>query len=387
MQSRFKKIGQRPDFQNNWVCSLRVADFTNHWLRVIPLYLPCRSLNLGPYKNLNEMWRSRLSREKCAMDNVSFEKISCSCQRSLGLMCICSSKSIQKTYSQHLCMAQVGIQNWIRCPSTHVKTFAAAAATFPQCSECSSVKSSANWISFKGLWLCQWLCQKTALTSKPLTCVYETHLIDFQHLTSKFRCSRISFLSIGHQSDFHPLEVSWIRLRWCGTATATSIGSAQKLFLFSNPARSLAIHFHKLSIVELRVHEEKVILQVALYYYHLVWLKISFKLWKSFIRLVPPGRNVQPQALTLRLFFCMMIQPRRRQMHWQRGVQTRPPWRIAWAASSAMVQVQHKVDFFELEKLFFHSKIIQQVLQRFHTCKWPAARPKSFPMFSKFLPL
>ena len=82
-----------------------------------------------------------------------------------------------------------------------------------------------------------------------------------QHLTSKF----------WYHSDFHPLEVSWIRLRWCGTAIAadTSIGSAQKLLPLSNPARSLAIYFHILYIMELRVHEEKVILQGA-------WFSIVF---------------------------------------------------------------------------------------------------------------
>ena len=157
-------------------------------------------------------------------------------------------------------VVQVGLQNWILCPSTqtHVKT-SAAAATFPECSECSSGKCSANWTCFK--WLSQWLCQKTALTSEPLTCVYETCLIELQHLTSKF----------WYHSDFHPLEVSWIRLRWCGTAIAadTSIGSAQKLLPLSNPARSLAIYFHILYIMELRVHEEKVILQVA-------WFSIVF---------------------------------------------------------------------------------------------------------------
>ena len=103
--------------------------------------------------------------------------------------------------------------------------------------------------------------KKTALTSEPLTCVYETCLIELQHLTSKF----------WYHSDFHPLEVSWIRLRWCGAAIAadTSIGSSQKLLPLSNPARSLAIYFHILYIMELRVHEEKVILQVA-------WFSIVF---------------------------------------------------------------------------------------------------------------
>ena len=160
-------------------------------------------------------------------------------------------------------VVQVGLQNWILCPSTqtHVKT-SAAAATFPECSECSSGKCSANGTCFK--WLSQWLCQRQhSPQSLWLVCMKLVWLSCnmLQHLTSKF----------WYHSDFHPLEVSWIRLRWCGTAIAadTSIRSAQKLLPLSNPARSLAIYFHILYIMELRVHEEKVILQVA-------WFSIVF---------------------------------------------------------------------------------------------------------------
>ena len=80
-------------------------------------------------------------------------------------------------------VVQVGLQNWILCPSTqtHVKT-SAAAATFPECSECSSGKCSANGTCF--IWLSQWLCLKSALTSEPLTCVYETCLIELQHVAT-----------------------------------------------------------------------------------------------------------------------------------------------------------------------------------------------------------